>query len=68
MKADYVTLNIVLPVGISFYTFQTLSYVIDVYRKTVKAENNFFMYALFVSFSRSSWQDRSSVPTNCSRS
>ena len=50
MKADYVTLNIVLPVGISFYTFQTLSYVIDVYRKTVKAENNFFMYALFVSF------------------
>lgn len=41
---------IILPVGISFYTFQTLSYVIDVYRGTVEAEPNFFNYALFVSF------------------
>ena len=44
------TLNLILPVGISFYTFQTLSYVIDVYRRDVKAERNFFFYALFVSF------------------
>lgn len=43
-------LNLMLPVGISFYTFQTLSYVIDVYRKEVKTEKNFFFYALFVSF------------------
>ena len=42
--------SIILPVGISFYTFQTLSYVIDVYRGTVEAEPNFFHYALFVSF------------------
>jgi D-alanyl-lipoteichoic acid acyltransferase DltB (MBOAT superfamily) len=42
--------SIILPVGISFYTFQTLSYVIDVYRGTVEAEENFFDYALFVSF------------------
>lgn len=42
--------SILLPVGISFYTFQTLSYVIDVYRGTVAAEPNFFHYALFVSF------------------
>ncbi len=44
------TLGLVLPVGISFYTFQTLSYVIDVYRGDVAAERNFFYYALFVSF------------------
>ena len=47
---DPVLLNLVLPVGISFYTFQTLSYVIDVYRGDVKTEDNFFFYALFVSF------------------
>lgn len=45
-----VTLQLMLPVGISFYTFQTLSYVIDVYRGTVKAERNFFTYATFISF------------------
>ena len=43
-------LNLLLPVGISFYTFQTLSYVIDVYRREVEPERNFFFYALFVSF------------------
>ena len=43
-------MNIALPVGISFFTFQSLSYVIDVYRGTTKAERNFFTYALFVSF------------------
>ncbi len=43
-------LDLLLPVGISFYTFQTLSYVIDVYRGDVEPERNFFFYALFVSF------------------
>ena len=43
-------LNISLPVGISFFTFQSLSYVIDVYRGKTKAEKNFLRYALFVSF------------------
>lgn len=43
-------LDLVLPVGISFYTFQTMSYVIDVYRGDVAAEKNPFFYALFVSF------------------
>lgn len=42
--------DILLPVGISFYTFQAVGYSIDVYRGTIKAENNFFTYALFVSF------------------
>lgn len=42
--------NFILPVGISFYTFQALGYVIDVYRGNVKAEYNLFKYALFVSF------------------
>ncbi len=44
------SLNLILPVGISFYTFQTLSYVIDVYRGTVKVEPHFGYYALYVSF------------------
>ena len=39
-----------LPVGISFYTFQTLSYTIDIYRGQQKAEKNFFLFALYVSF------------------
>ena len=42
--------DILLPVGISFYTFQALSYTMDVYRKELPAEKNFFQYALFVSF------------------
>ena len=44
------TLDLLLPVGISFYTFQTLSYVIDVYNRNIKAERHFGYYALFVSF------------------
>lgn len=42
--------DILLPVGISFYTFQALGYTVDVYRGDVDAEKNFFRYALFVSF------------------
>lgn len=45
-----VTLKLLLPVGISFYTFQTLSYVIDVYRGDIKAEKNIGVYAAFISF------------------
>ena len=40
-------LRLALPVGISFYTFQTLSYVIDVYRGDVRSESNFFFYKLW---------------------
>lgn len=43
-------LDVLLPVGISFYIFQALGYSIDVYRGDIKAEKNFFTYALFVSF------------------
>ncbi|MEG3029560.1 MAG: MBOAT family O-acyltransferase [Oscillospiraceae bacterium] len=42
--------DLLLPVGISFYTFQALGYSIDVYRGDVKREKNFITYALFVSF------------------
>lgn len=44
------TFDIILPVGISFYIFQALSYTIDVYREEIKPEKNFGKYALFVSF------------------
>jgi D-alanyl-lipoteichoic acid acyltransferase DltB (MBOAT superfamily) len=47
---SYTTLNIVLPVGISFYTFQEMSYSIDVYRKRVEPCRNLVDFALFVSF------------------
>lgn len=42
--------ELLLPVGISFYTFQAIGYIIDVYRGELKAERNFITYALFVSF------------------
>ena len=42
--------DILLPVGISFFTFQALGYTIDVYRGDIRAEHDFFRYALFVSF------------------
>lgn len=44
------SLNLLLPVGISFFTFQSLGYTIDVYRGQIKVERNFMTYALFVSF------------------
>jgi D-alanyl-lipoteichoic acid acyltransferase DltB (MBOAT superfamily) len=44
------TLNIILPVGISFYTFQTLSYVIDIYRGKLEPARDFVSFAAFVSF------------------
>ena len=48
--ADTVTLNIILPLGISFYTFSGLAYLIDIYRGTYPAEKNFLNVALYISF------------------
>ena len=50
IKTNFWTLKVILPVGISFYTFHGLSYVIDVYKKRITAENNFIDYGVFVSF------------------
>ena len=50
VKADIVTINVILPVGISFYTFHGLSYVIDIFNQKIKAERNFIDYSVFVSF------------------
>ena len=44
------SLNIILPVGISFYTFQTLSYTIDIYKKKLEPTKNFLAFGAFVSF------------------
>lgn len=49
-KIISVELDIILPIGISFYIFLSLGYIVDVYRNEIKAEKNFFQYALFVSF------------------
>ena len=49
-ETSLVHLNIILPVGISFYTFQTMSYSIDIYRKKLKPCESFIDFALFVSF------------------
>ena len=49
-KLEVSTLNIILPVGISFYTFQTLSYTIDIYRKQIGPTNNLLAFSAFVSF------------------
>ena len=47
---DYLHINIILPVGISFYTFQTMSYTIDIYRRKLEPTSNFIDFAVFVSF------------------
>ncbi len=49
-ELNYVTLNIVLPVGISFYTFQTISYSVDIYRGQLKPTTSMMRFAAFVSF------------------
>ena len=50
LNPDLPTLQILLPVGISFYTFQSLSYTIDVYRRDLQPANSFAEFALFLSF------------------
>ncbi|MBV5313980.1 MAG: MBOAT family protein [Prolixibacteraceae bacterium] len=49
-QANHKTLQIILPVGISFYTFQSLSYSIDIYRGKIKPTNDFISFMTFVSF------------------
>ena len=48
-KLDINSIKVIMPIGISFFTFQTLSYVIDVYTKKVKANKNFITFASYVS-------------------
>ena len=48
--SETLTLNIILPIGISFYTFQTMSYTIDIYFKKLQPTNSFICFACFVSF------------------
>lgn len=55
-------LQVLLPVGISFYIFQALGYTVDVYRGDVRATRHFGKYALFVSFFPQLVAGRSSVP------
>jgi alginate O-acetyltransferase complex protein AlgI len=50
LTLDVPAWNILLPIGISFYTFASLSYTIDVYRREIQAKSSFLDYALFVSF------------------
>ncbi|NOU46052.1 MAG: MBOAT family protein [Bacteroidales bacterium] len=50
VNANLGSLNVILPVGISFYTFHGLSYVIDLYNDRIKPEKNFIDYSVFVSF------------------
>ena len=50
LQSSPLLLNVILPVGISFYTFHGLSYVIDIYYKRIKAEKNFIDYSLFVCY------------------
>jgi len=50
LQVNLSTLQVILPVGISFYTFHGLSYVLDIYFNRIKPERNFINYAVFVSF------------------
>lgn len=49
-ESDFNLMYLIPPIGISFYTFHGLSYVIDLYKKKIKPEHNFIRYALFVSY------------------
>jgi D-alanyl-lipoteichoic acid acyltransferase DltB (MBOAT superfamily) len=49
-RVDPFTIKVILPIGISFYTFHGLSYVIDIYKGRIKPERNFVDYSVFVSF------------------
>ena len=49
-QLDYVTVRVLLPIGISFYTFVTMSYVIDVYRREIEPTRNFVDFAVFVAY------------------
>jgi len=49
-QVDYVTLRVLLPIGISFYTFVTMSYVIDVYRREIEPTRNLVDFAVFVAY------------------
>ena len=49
-RLDPVTVTVILPMGISFYTFMTISYVIDVYRREIRPTTNFIDFALFVGY------------------
>lgn len=50
MTADWVTLDILLPVGISFYTFQAIGYSIDVYRNKIKPTKDYIAFSTFIAF------------------
>lgn len=52
LRVNPAMLNFILPVGISFYTFHGLSYVIDLYKERIKPEKDFINYSVFVSFFR----------------
>jgi alginate O-acetyltransferase complex protein AlgI len=50
LRVDLPTLKLFLPIGISFYTFKTISYIVDVYRRKMEPEPSLWNYALFLSF------------------
>ena len=50
IKCDPIALGIILPAGISFYTFQTISYLVDVYRREMRATRDFISYSTFIAF------------------
>jgi len=49
-RLDWVTMKVILPVGISFYTFQALSYTIDVYRRSIRATHDIVEFFAYISF------------------
>ncbi len=49
-NGHYDTLDIILPAGISFFTFRSISYIVDIYRRDIEAEHNFLHYTFFLTF------------------
>jgi len=66
-RTDFLHLHVLLPIGISFYTFKTLSYTIDVYRRRIAPTDSLVDYALFVAFFPNLVADLSTAQPACCR-
>ena len=68
IRYDPPLMSIILPVGLSFHTFQAMSYTIEVYRRKVPAEKNLLQYALYVAFFPQMVAGPIERPTSCCHS
>jgi alginate O-acetyltransferase complex protein AlgI len=67
LRLDFRHMNVILPVGISLYTFQSLTYTVDIYGRKLVPTHSFIDFAVYIAFSPSSLRGRSNVRAICCR-